>query len=161
MQLNILYLSEDEEAIFEFIGYSLEHTLQNISIKSFVADTTEDALKILEYNNINLIVADMNINSISSYEFYDKLNLDVKFSNIPFVFLSSNEEDKEISILKGFSNFLLKPLDVDQLLKTLHDILSKYKTKKSDFSDYFGDDLEDEEHSYEALLDIMEHSNEK
>ena len=136
MILSILYLSEDDESVFDFIGYSLESSLGDCTIKNFVADNEKDAIEILEFNNINLIVADMNIDSIYSFEFYDKLNLDVKFQDIPFVFLSSNEDDQEISILKGISNFFLKPLDVDQLLETLHNILDNTKSNQTKNLDY-------------------------
>ena len=136
MILSILYLSEDDETVFDFIGYSLESSLGDCTIKNFVADNEKDAIEILEFNNINLIVADMNIDSIYSFEFYDKLNLDVKFQDIPFVFLSSNEDDQEISILKGISNFFLKPLDVDQLLETLHNILDNTKSNQTNNLDY-------------------------
>ncbi len=131
MLLNILYLSEDDETVFDFIGYNLESSLGDCNIKNFVADEEKEAIDIIEFNNINLIVADMNIKSIYSFEFYDKLHADVKFAHIPFVFLSSNEEDQEISILKGLNNFFLKPLDVDQLLETLHNILSQKPSDNS------------------------------
>ncbi len=151
MILNILYLSEDDETVFDFIGYSLESSLGDCSIKNFVADEEKDAIKILEFNNINLIVADMNIKSIYSFEFYDKLHADVKFEHIPFVFLSSNEEDQEISILKGLSNFFLKPLDVDQLLETLHNILSQ-KPSDNSYINNFSEDYNLEENSKDNLL---------
>jgi CheY-like chemotaxis protein len=156
MVLNILYLSEDDEMIFEFLGYSLSESLDGKTIKNFIADNEEDAIEILEFNNINLIVADMNIKSIYSFEFYDKLHADVKFTNIPFVFLSSSLEDQEISILKGVNNFLLKPLDVDNLLATILDVLSKPKEQNSYIDtiseDYFLGDNGLENNSFDEIL---------
>ncbi|MEA2018620.1 MAG: hypothetical protein U9N59_09240 [Campylobacterota bacterium] len=160
MVLSILYLSCDDASVFDFIGYSLESSLGDCTIKNFISDNEKDAVDILEFNNINLIVADMNIDSIYSFEFYDKLHLDVKFNDIPFVFLSSNEEDQEISILKGLSNFFLKPLDVDQLLKTLHNILDNTKSNKTQNLDYEldYDDMDDNSEKIELLNQILEDS---
>ena len=157
MLLNILYLSEDDETVFDFIGYSLESSLGDCSIKNFVADEEKEAIDIIEFNNINLIVADMNIKSIYSFEFYDKLHADVKFTHIPFVFLSSNEEDQEISILKGLSNFFLKPLDVDQLLETLHNILDNTKSNNTKNLDYSLDyEIEEDAEQTKLLEEILE-----
>ena len=80
-------------------------------------------MELFESTKVDLIIADMNINTLESYEFHDKLQQDSKLKHIPFVFLSENEEDQDLAILKGISNFFLKPLDIDNLLKTLHDIL--------------------------------------
>ena len=157
MILSILYLSEDDETVFDFIGYSLESSLGDATVKNFIADNEKDAINILEFNNINLIVADMNISSIYSFEFYDKLHLDVKFQDIPFVFLSSNEEDQEISILKGLSNFFLKPLDVDQLLETLHNILDNTKSNNTKNLDYSLDyEIEEDTEQTKLLEEILE-----
>jgi len=155
MLLNILYLSKDDVTVFEFLGYSLESSLDDGTVNSFIADNEKEAIDILEFNNINLIVADMNIDSICSFEFYDKLHLDMKFQDIPFVFLSSNEEDQEISILKGLSNFFLKPLDVDQLLKTLHCILYNTKSNNSQALNYSVEYEEDSEQT-KLLEEILE-----
>jgi len=160
MILSILYLSKDDETVFDFIGYSLESSLGDCTVKNFIADNEQDAINIIEFNNINLIVADMNIDSICSFEFYDKLNLDVKFKDIPFVFLSSDEDDQEISILKGLSNFFLKPLNIDQLLETLHNILDNTKLNNTNNLNYsIGYDYEDNSEEIELLEKILEYAN--
>jgi len=123
MKLNILFLTLDDIMVLEFIGYSLEESLTDTSIGILEAHYEKDAKEILESTKVDLIIADMNIDTLESYEFYDKLQEDDKYKNIPFVFLSSNEEDQDIAILKGISNFFLKPLNVEQLLLTLHNIL--------------------------------------
>ena len=123
MKLNILFLTLDDIMVLEFIGYSLEESLKDTSIGILEARYEKDAMELLESTRVDLIIADMNINTLESYEFYDKLQENDKLKNIPFVFLSENEEDHDIAILKGISNFFLKPLDIDKLLKTLHDIL--------------------------------------
>ena len=124
MKLNILFLSLDDIMVLEFIGYSLEESLTDTSVGILEAHYEKDANKILESTKVDLIIADMNIDTLDSYKFYDKLQEDSNYKNIPFVFLSANEDDQDIALLKGISNFFLKPLDVEQLLKTLHTLLA-------------------------------------
>lgn len=130
MKLNILFLTLDDIMVLEFIGFSLEESLSDTSVGIFEAHYEKDANKILESTRIDLIIADMNIDTIESYEFYDRLQEDEKYQHIPFVFLSANEEDRDIAILKGISNFFLKPLDVEQLLKKLYNILTSAQPKE-------------------------------
>jgi len=128
MKLNILFLTINDISVLEFMGYSLEESLPHTSINILEARYDNDAIRILQENRIDLIIADMNIDTLESYEFYDKLQLNPQYKNIPFVFLSDNEEDQEIAFLKGICNFFLKPLNVDQLVNTLHTILKNSKS---------------------------------
>jgi CheY-like chemotaxis protein len=112
MKLNILFLSQDDRMVLEFIGYSIQESLGDVTIGILEAQTKEEAVEILEFNSVDLIIADMNIDTIQSYKFYDSLQEELfKFKDIPFVFLSSDPEDQEIAILKGLQNFFLKPLE--------------------------------------------------
>jgi len=162
MKLNILFLTLDDIMVLEFIGFSLEESLTDTSVGILEAHYEKDANEILESTKVDLIIADMNIDTLESYEFYDKLQEDDKYKHIPFVFLSSNEDDQDIAILKGISNFFLKPLDVDQLLKTLHNILktSQEEELQNDaiYDNYAVDnDLQYEQSFY--LDNILEYTN--
>ena len=123
MKLNILFLTLDDIMVLEFIGSSLEESLENTSIGILEAHNEKDALEVLELHTVDLIIADMNIDSLNSYKFYEILQKDIKFKDIPFVFLSSDEKDQDISVVKDINNFFLKPLDVDKLFTTLKNIL--------------------------------------
>ncbi len=136
MQFNILFLTDNDLSVLDFMVYSLQESLPGISISTFGAKYESEAMAILESEKISLIIADMNIDTIESYEFYDDLQLDDYYKDIPFVFLSSNEEDQEIAFLKGISNFFLKPLNIDDLLDTLRDILKKTALVHSDSNLY-------------------------
>ena len=162
MKLNILFLTLDDIMVLEFIGYSLEESLEDTNIGILDAQYEKDAKEILESTRVDLIIADMNINTLESYEFYDKLQEDDKYKNIPFVFLSENEEDQDIAILKGISNFFLKPLDVEQLLQTLHNILKKSQSKEEKTNPLYDNYLGDNDVQYEHdlyLNNILESTN--
>jgi len=162
MKLNILFLTLDDIMVLEFIGYSLEESLSDTSIGILEAHYEKDANEILESTKIDLIIADMNIDTLESYEFYDKLQESDKYKNIPFVFLSSNEEDQDIAILKGISNFFLKPLNVEQLLLTLHNILKNSQEAEIQDDTIYDNYAVDEELKYAQsfyLDNILEYTN--
>jgi response regulator RpfG family c-di-GMP phosphodiesterase len=123
MQFNILFLTIKDLSILDFMAYSLKENLPEISINTFEAKYDDEATVVLNEEKIDLIIADMNIDTLESYEFYDQLQLHNQYKNIPFIFISANEEDQEIALLKGISNFFLKPLNINHLLDTLKNIL--------------------------------------
>ncbi len=144
-QLNILFLSQEDMMILEMIAFSLQEALEDVTIGVFEAQTQEEAIDILHHNSIDLIIADMNIDSLESYKFYDHLQEIHQFEDIPFVFLSSDPEDQEIAVLKGLQNFFLKPLNVDELLESTGAILknqTKNHTQGLDFLSEDDDDLQ-------------------
>ncbi len=162
MKLNILFLTLDDIMVLEFIGYSLEESLTDTNIGILEAHYEKDAMEILESTKVDLIIADMNIDTLESYEFYDKLQVSEKYNNIPFVFLSKLEDDHDIAILKGISNFFLKPLDVDQLLETLHNILKNSQTSQLQNNDTYENYAVDNDLQYEQnfyLDNILEYTN--
>jgi len=128
MKLNILFLTLDDIAVLEFIAYSIQESLEDTSINILQAECDKDAIRILETTKINLIITDMNINTIEPYDFHDNLQLTPEYKEIPFVFLSSDPEDRMIVILKENSDFFLKPLNINQLMDTLSSILKNEKS---------------------------------
>jgi len=129
-KLNILFLSLEDRMVLEMLAYSIEEALNDISVGVLEASSEKEAMEILEFNTIDLIIADMNIDTIESYKFYDRLQKLHRFDKIPFVFLSSEIDDQEIAVLKGVQNFFLKPLNIDQLLERLTSILRDKKEQK-------------------------------
>ena len=130
LNLNILFLSQEDKMVLDMLAYSIEESLHDVSIGVLEASTEDEAMEVLEFNTIDLIIADMNIDSLESYKFYDRLQDLRKFHDIPFVFLSSEVEDQEIAVLKGVQNFFLKPLNIDQLLTRITDILKAQKKER-------------------------------
>ncbi len=164
MKLNILFLSQDDRMVLEFIGYSVQESLgDGVTIGVLEAQTEEEAIEVLEFNSVDLIIADMNIDTLASYKFYDRIQEELfKFQDIPFVFLSSDPEDQEIAMLKGLQNFFLKPLDVELLLQTLENILkhTKQEKEKMQYTTPFMADEYEHEIQRQALEDILDSTKE-
>jgi hypothetical protein len=79
MVLNILFISDDDRFILDMIGFNIESSLQDCNIGIFQAQDEEIILKHLDHDDIHLVVADMNLESLVVYEFYDKLQHDIKY----------------------------------------------------------------------------------
>jgi len=132
MKLNILFLTLDDISVLKFFAYSVQESLGDTSIDILEAHSDEEAIKILKTTKINLVITDMNISTLEPYEFHDYLQLNPSYKDIPFIFLSSDEEDRIIVISKRNSDFFLKPLNIDQLTDTLNTILKKEKSTQID-----------------------------
>lgn len=154
IKLNILFLSQEDKMVLDMLAYSVEESLSDVIIGVLEASTEEEAMEVLEFNSVDLIIADMNIDSLASYKFYDELQELHKFHDIPFVFLSSDIEDQEIAVLKGFQNFFLKPLDIDQLLERIADILKTQKKEHESFVLPLEDNFEHTVHQ-QTLREIL------
>jgi len=138
MQLNILFISDADHFVLEMIGFNIESSLEDCTVQSIICETEEEILHNLDYNDINLIVADMDIKSIMVGLFYDQLQTDNRYKDIAFVFVSSNQDDIEIALLKGIDNFFLKPItNVDGLLSRIAIILEEIKNQKKSEHDVY------------------------
>jgi CheY-like chemotaxis protein len=138
MQLNILFISDADHFVLEMIGFSIENSLEDCTVQSIICETEKEILHNLDYNDINLIVADMDIKSLMVGLLYDELQNDDRYKDVAFVFISSNKDDMDIALLKGMDNFFLKPItNVDGLLNRIAIILEEIKNnKKSEYDVY-------------------------
>jgi FixJ family two-component response regulator len=92
----------------------------------------------------------MDLATIESYEFYDKLNK--KNNLIQFVFLSSNIEDQEISMLKGIKNFFLKPLNERDLIEKINTILNNSIPCNQNHNEYILQEIDNLTLQIDSLL---------
>ena len=86
MQFNILFLTIKDLSILDFMAYSLKENLPEISINTFEAKYDDEATVVLNEEKIDLIIADMNIDTLESYEFYDQLQSLSFFYDLNFSF---------------------------------------------------------------------------
>ena len=153
MQLNILFISDADSFILEMIGFNIQGALDHqCEVPIFIAQTKDEIMHNLDYDDIDLIIADMDIPTVEVYDLYDKLQADARYRDIDFVFMSSNADDIEIALLKGSDNFFLKPLDVDKLLNRLQEIMKNIQNNRLELD--HGYSLEEEDDPYEDIMHI-------
>ena len=91
------------------------------------ANNGEDALEVIRRELPILVITDILMPKMDGFNFVHKLRLDPNTRNIPVVFLSATyvaPEDKTFAILIGATRFLEKPIDIDQLMLTISELLA-------------------------------------
>lgn len=81
----------------------------------------KSALAILETTKIDLLLLDIEMPGTNGIDFFEKLQKDEKFKNIPVVFITANSEDKTVqkAIKKGAKGYITKPFNPATLLDSV------------------------------------------
>ena len=88
----------------------------------------EEALEVIQKEHPILVVTDILMPKMDGFNLVHRLRLDPGTRNIPVVFLSATyvaPEDKTFAMLIGATRFIEKPIDIDQLMKTLSELLAQ------------------------------------
>lgn len=92
------------------------------------AKNGQEALEIIAEERPALIITDILMPIMDGYAFVQKLRTDVKTHNIPVIFLSATyvtPEDKTFALSLGASRFLEKPIDTEDFLLTIAELLTQ------------------------------------
>jgi len=144
-EFNLLYV-EDEVAVNEtFCRY-----FERIFKKVYPAFDGEQGLEYFEKYDIDIIITDVNMPIMDGLEFSRIIK--EKNHHLPIILITANTgADCFINAIDiGIDKFLMKPLNMDKLCETLHDILDVLLTQK--------DNLRLEELSY-TLTDELENKD--
>lgn len=88
----------------------------------------EEALEIIQQERPVIVITDILMPRMDGFNLVHRLRLDPETRDIPVVFLSATyvaPEDKTFAVLIGATRFLEKPIDIDQLMLTISDLLSQ------------------------------------
>jgi chemotaxis protein histidine kinase CheA/ActR/RegA family two-component response regulator len=88
-----------------------------------------EALKVLEENNIDLIITDLEMPVMHGYELVHRIKTSQKWKDIPVVVLTSRSAEKHRikALQSGVKDYLVKPFDE----KTMLEVLQKYLPVKA------------------------------
>ena len=106
----------------------LEVTLRFQGYEVISARNGEEALKILETETPALIITDILMPKLDGFAFVQKLRNNPKTMEIPVIFLSATyvtPEDQTFALSLGASRFIEKPIDTEDFLLTIAELLSK------------------------------------
>lgn len=122
-----ILLVDDEEDILEFLKYNLEQ--ENFEV--LVSSNGNDALKNVSQNP-DLIVLDIMMPEMDGFELYEKIKGDIKFQNIPIIFLTAKagETDEIKGLNLGASDYIQKPVSPKKLVARI-----KSNLRKTSFSE--------------------------
>ena len=102
--------------------YSLTKALEVLKMKVITAIDGKEALKMLEENpGTDVVLLDMMMPNMDGYETAKRIRINRKFKNLPVIAVTAKAMtgDREKCINAGASDYITKPVDVDQLLSLL------------------------------------------
>ncbi len=124
--MNILIVDDKQEA-----RYMLEVLLKSRKHNVISAVNGNEALKLLNKNEIELIISDILMPEMDGFKFCQYLKRDEILKKIPFIFYSATyveKKDEEFAYGLGADLFLRKPMAPDQLLSSIEGLISKIQT---------------------------------
>lgn len=102
--------------------YSLTKALEVFKMTIITAFDGNDAIKVLSENpDTDVVLLDMMMPHMDGYETAEKIRTNPKFLNLPVIAVTAKAMtgDREKCIKAGASDYITKPVDVDQLLSLL------------------------------------------
>ena len=112
-----ILIVDDEQDIVE----SLKFVQESSDYSCYTAFNGEDGLKLAKELIPDLIILDVMMPKINGYKISRLLKYDSKYKNIPILMITarSQEEDKLIGEETGADEYITKPFDLDNVLKTV------------------------------------------
>jgi len=102
--------------------YSLSKALEKHKMKVLPAIDGKEALELLKKDsNVDIILMDMMMPEMDGYETISKIKSNPKLKNIPIIAVTAKSMvgDREKCISAGASDYISKPVDMDQLVSLL------------------------------------------
>lgn len=123
---NILYL-EDEADLLKHTKTVLEDFAGNI----FAVQTCDEALKILNTQKIDVIISDILLKNENGIEFLRYIKDELGFK-IPAILTTAHTDTEHLldAIKLKVENYIVKPINIKELLNSLHDVLLPKIQKK-------------------------------
>ncbi|WP_423149241.1 response regulator [Rubrolithibacter danxiaensis] len=113
----VLVADDDVRNIF-----SITKALEQLKMKVISAVDGKEALKILEENQeVDIVLMDMMMPEMDGYETTAKIRQNYRFKNLPVIAVTAKAMigDREKCIQAGASDYISKPIDIDQLISLL------------------------------------------
>lgn len=103
-------------------------TLQKNNYHTFGAESAEQALKLLETEYIDLIITDVMLPGMSGFELIHMLR--ESQSNIPALIITAKSDiaDKQIGFTSGADDYMVKPIDLKEMLLRVSALLRRAKS---------------------------------
>ena len=120
-----ILIVDDEQDIVE----SLKFVLEAADFTCYCAYNGEDGLKLAREIVPDLIILDVMMTRINGFKISRLLKFDAKYKNIPILMVTarSQEEDKLIGEETGADEYITKPFDLDDVVKTVQKYLASEK----------------------------------
>ena len=114
---HVLVVDDDVRNLF-----ALTTAFEKYGINTITAESGQDAINILnENNNIDIVLMDIMMPEMDGYETTQKIRREHKNSNLPIIAVTAKamKGDREKCIEAGASDYITKPVKIDQLLSLM------------------------------------------
>jgi CheY-like chemotaxis protein/signal transduction histidine kinase len=108
--------------------YMLEVLLKTNGYESFQAESGIEALQIARTQTLDAIISDILMPEMDGFTLCKEWKSDDQLKQIPFIFYTAtytDEKDKNFALSLGADMFLVKPMEPDDMLKVLDEVLNK------------------------------------
>ena len=118
-----ILLVDDEPGLREAVQAYLEDS--GFAVQ--VASNARDAWQLLEQTTPDLVISDIMMPQVSGYEFLKQMRGDVRFLNLPVVFLTAKgmTKDRIEGYNAGCDAYLSKPFDPDELVAIAENLIAR------------------------------------
>lgn len=101
--------------------------LRNNSFNAVPAFDGEEALNIMAERNFDLVISDIMMPGVDGYELTRELR--EYYPELPILMISAKEEfeDKRHGFLAGIDDYMVKPVDLNEMLLRIHALLRRAK----------------------------------
>jgi CheY-like chemotaxis protein len=112
----ILVVDDDVRNIF-----AISSALERYQAKVMFAESGKEGLAILEKNHVDAVLMDIMMPEMDGYEVIRVIRQDAKHKDLPIIAVTAKamRSDREKCILAGASDYVAKPVDMQQLLSLL------------------------------------------
>jgi len=116
-----ILLVEDEENLREILRYQLE----NAGYQVYTATDGVEALNLARKHKIDLIILDLMLPKLDGFTVCRLLKFSEQYKKIPLIMITArtNPEDKERGLGMGADFYLTKPLNKEELLEKIAELL--------------------------------------
>ncbi len=121
--MNILIVDDNEEN-----RYLLEILLKGNGYIVHSAENGEEALKLMELNNFNMIISDILMPVMDGFQLCRKIKSDNRFQSIIIIVYTATytgAKDEEFALQLGANRFVQKPCEPDILLQIIQELFNE------------------------------------
>ena len=117
----ILYVDDERDAL-QAVSMGLEERGYTI----LTAASGEEALKLLNTNNPDIIITDLKMAPMNGFELFQEIKKEERLQKIPFFFLTAVNDPlaQKYGQVLGVDAYITKPVDLDDLEDAIRNRLS-------------------------------------